>query len=559
MSKTILSGVVMFCVLAFVIGFPERTFADSGPVAHWPLTDDARDSSPNGRHAENHGVVFDTPAPDGRRAARFDGKSAFLEVPGTLAPAFGAADFTVSVDLFVEEPLDDAPGDILSCYDPDRRQGLNLGLASYSGVGNSQPNYRNLYFGIDNGQLEAQWTDCGRPGNAVMVFGFAVHEGALYAGTCEPQEGAAGHVYRYEGEGRWADCGSPDRSNAIGALAVCGGRLYAGASRYDTTGSAMAASPNTTPGGKVYRYEGGKEWTCCGALENPETGQAATLGGLGVYQGALHATTLKQEGFGLYRYAGGTRWDYCGHPGRRVLNPCVFNGALYMVSYDAPGGPFRYDGKRFAYAGASIDPPIQQDYSLAVYGGLLHVSTWPAAQVYRMNQDGVWSLLGKPGEELETMGMMLHNGKLYTGTLPSARVYRLDANGTWTPIGQVLDASDNKYRRAWSMALYQGRLFCGTLPSGRVFSIEAGRNATCDRALGAGWQRITAVRRKDRLLLYTGGTQTASSAAFEPGAYDLGAGMPFRIGFGAGDYFNGWLRDLRVYSRALSEEELRGL
>jgi hypothetical protein len=29
------------------------------------------------------------------------------------APAFFVGDFTVSVEVFVEEPLDDAPGDIL--------------------------------------------------------------------------------------------------------------------------------------------------------------------------------------------------------------------------------------------------------------------------------------------------------------------------------------------------------------------------------------------------------------------------------------------------------------
>ncbi|MCC6488751.1 MAG: hypothetical protein IT364_14730 [Candidatus Hydrogenedentes bacterium] len=541
------------------IALAAETDIPAGPDAHWPLTEDAQDSSGNGRHAENHGVVFDLAAPDGSHAARFDGESAFLEVPGTLAPAFRAQDFTVSVDIFVEEPLDDAPGDILTSFDPDARRGLNLGLATYSGVGNSQPNYRNLYFGIDNGQLEPEWTDCGRPGNAVLVFGFAVHEGALYAGTCEPLEGEAGHVYRYDGDGKWTDCGSPDASNAVAALAVCNGSLYAGTSWYDTTGSALPASPNTTPGGRIYRYEGSQEWAFCGALANPETGESVTLGGLAVYQGALHATTLKKDGFGLYRHAGGSRWDYCGNPGRRVLNPCAFNGALYMVSYDGPGGPFRYDGKTFSYVGGSISPPISQDYSFAVYGGLLHVSTWPEAHVYRMNVDGAWSLVGRPAGELETMGMMTYNGKLYTGTLPSAQVYRLDRDGAWTPIGQALDTSDNKYRRAWSMALYRGRLFCGTLPSGRVFSIEAGRNVTCDHALGSGWHRITAVRRDNRLFLYSDGELTGSSAPLNSAAYDLGEGIPLRIGFGAGDYFNGWMRDLRVYLRGFSEEELRGL
>ncbi len=204
------------------------------------------------------------------------------------------------------------------------------------------------------------------------------------------------------------------------ALAVHDGCLYAGTGWYDTTGSALEASPNTTPGGKVYRYDGGTEWNPCGALSNPETGEAATLGGLGVYKGALYATTLKQAGFGLYRYDGGTAWTYCGNPGRRVLNPCVFNGDLYMVSYDGPGGPFRYNGVEWSYVGGTIDPPISQDYSFAVYGGRLRLSTWPDANVYQMEDTGTWSACGKPDGELETMGMMVYNGKLYAGTLPRA-------------------------------------------------------------------------------------------------------------------------------------------
>ncbi|HNR34215.1 MAG TPA: LamG domain-containing protein [Candidatus Hydrogenedentes bacterium] len=527
------------------------------PVAYWPLVEDARDHSGNSRHADNHGVVFDVPAPDKCRAARFDGKSAYLEVPAAMVPSLGTSDFTICVAIFVEDPLDDAPGDLLSCFDPDTRTGLNLGMATYSGVSNSQPNYRNIFFGIDSGRLDPQWTDCGRPGNAVLVFGFAVYEDALYAGTCEPHEGGSGHVYRYEGHGQWTDCGSPDTSNAVGALAVCNGRLYAGTSRYDTTGSAMPPSPNTTPGGKIFRYEGGRKWTFCGALSNPETGSAATLGGLVVYRGALHATTLKREGFGLYRHEGGDRWIYCGHPGRRVLNPCVFNGALYMVSYDAPGGPFRYDGETFDYVGATLQPPIHQDYSFAIHKGLLHLSTWPNAHVYRMKTDGSWDVLGKPGDELETMGMMVYNGKLYTGSLPSACVYRLDGHNSWTPIGQPLDVSDNKYRRAWSMALYKGKLFCGTLPSGRVFSIEAGRNVTLDRALRSGWRHIAAVRRGDRLFLYVDGKPVGSSTSFDPAAYDLRNGQPLRIGWGSGDYFNGWMRDLRIYRHAIPESMLR--
>lgn len=546
-------------ILSLVLCLGAAAHAEAKPVASWNLETDGQDSSPNGRHAENHGVLFNATAPDGTRAARFDGRSAFLEIPGAVAPQFGSGDFAISVWVYTEKVLDDNLGDILSKYDPATRKGINLGFLTCSGVSNSQPNYRTLHFGIDSNRLEPQWTDCGRPGNAIFIFGMAVHEGRLYAATCEAGETESGHVYRYEGGAAWTDCGSPDASNSVASLAVYDGTLYAGTSWYDTTGSALSASPNKSPGGKVYRYDGEKKWTYCGALKNPETGESITLGGMGVFRNKLYATTLKQDGFGLYRYEGGTEWAYCGNPGRRVLNPCVFNGHLYMVSYDQPGGPFRFDGQNWSYIGASIAPPIDQDYSFAVYQGRLHLSTWPQAYVYRMDETGAWSPCGRPDDEKETMGMMVYNGGLYVGTLPSARVYRYEGNDRWTAVGQQLDTSEGTYRRAWSMAIFQGKLFCGTLPSGKVFSIEAGKNASCDRAIEPGWRHLVAIRDKDRLRLFTDGALTAESATFDPAQYDLTNGQPLRIGAGAGDFFNGWMRGFRVYDSALSDAEVHRL
>ncbi len=529
------------------------------PTAYWPLLEDGRDVSGSELHAENRGVRFDAPAPDGVQAARFDGRGAFLEVADHPALPFGKGEFSASLWIYTEAALDDGLGDLLGKYDACARRGVNFGLADGGGVSNSQPNHRNVFAGMDNGADPLPWRDCGRPGNAVFIFAMAVFEGNLYAAACESGADETGRVYRYVGGADWEDCGNPDGSNAAAALAVHDGCLYVGTSWYDTTGSALPPSENTTPGGKVYRYEGGKTWAYCGALANPETGVAATLGGLGVFKGQLYATTLKQDGFGLYRYDGGETWMYCGNPGRRVLNPMTYNGALYMVSYDAPGGPFRYDGNEWAYVGGTIDPPIQQDYAFCVYGGLLHVSTWPKAYVYRMDATGRWSPRGRPGEELETMGTMVYNGKLYTGTLPSARVYRLDGEDQWTPIGEPLDVSDNKYRRAWSMALYQGSLFCGTLPSGRVFRLDAGQNVTYDHALPPGWRHLVLVRRANQLRLYVDGSLVAASRNDTVGDCDAASEAPLYIGNGAADYFNGWMKELRLYDVALSDQDVAAL
>src|SRR5690606_7007821 len=116
-----------------------------------------------------------------------------------------------------------------------------------------------------------------------------------------------------------------------------------------------------------------------------------------------------------------------------------------------------------------------------------------------------------------------------------------------------------RYRRVWSMAVYRGRLFAGTLPSGRVHSVEIGKNVTYDRSLTAGWRHLAAVKRGEQLTLYVDGEKVASSTAFRPEDFDVDNDVPLRIGFGANDYFNGSLSDLRLYNRALNAEEIQSV
>ena len=68
---------------------------------------------------------------------------------------------------------------------------------------------------------------------------------------------------------------------------------------------------------------------------------------------------------------------------------------------------------------------------------------------------------------------------------------------------------------------------------------------------------MAAVRQGGSLRLYVDGKLAAQSSAFEPREYDLSNGRPLRIGFGDNDHFNGLIRDVRLYRRALSEGELR--
>jgi len=522
-------------------------------VGHWPLASDSRDVSGQGHHGLNHSVNFSTIA--GHEAAQFEGRTGWIEVPPSVSLRLGTNDFTIAAWVWLPEEtaLDDAYGDILSQYDPTARRGFNFGITHNAGVTTSQPNTRNVHFGIDNGQSDTAWRDHGRPGNAVLVFALAVHDGQLYAGTCESGKEEAGRVFRFDGDARWVDCGRPDSCNSVSALAVFQGQLYAGVSKYRLGGSALPESVNPHPGGKVYRYAGGQSWVDCGQLPDTEA-----IGGLVVYRGQLYASSLYRPA-GFFRYEGGQRWTVLPVPfGKRVEAMCVYDGQLFASSYDE-GHVFRFDGQAWVDCGQVGPPENTQTYSFVIYAGRLYVGTWNTGRVYRYDGDNRWSDVGRLGQELEVMGMMVHNGKVYAGSLPQAEVYRFDGADNWKRLAVLDSTPDVKYRRAWTMAEFQGRLFCGTLPSGRVWSFAAGRNVTYDYALSDGWHHLAAVRQRDQLALYVDGRAAATSASFNPADYDLSSELPLKIGLGPSDYFRGALRDVRIYRTALSSRQIEQL
>ena len=532
--------------LWFVVSLP----AAEGLIGHWKLAGDAKDSSGAGRHAVNHGVKF-----VGDSGA-FNGRDAWLEVPAKSLPALGRGDFSIAAWVHTERVVDDALGDVLSWFDADTRTGVNLTLMSYSGVTSAQANTRNILFGIDAGRVDAQWTDRGRPGNNQCIKALTVFEGSLYAATWEPGAKDRGRVFRYAGGKRWIDCGAPDECNAICSLAVHNGKLYAGSERYSGGGSSLPLSPNIKDGGRVFRYEGGQKWTDCGKVAD-----VRSISGLISFGGKLYAGTGTTGAWrdtprhrGMYRFDGIGKWTDCGCPGLRVVHLGAHNGALYGLSYDA-GGFFKYrGGKDWQRLGPVTDST--QAYSMAIHQGRLRVGTWPTGTVFSLDGPQKWTNNGRLGDEKEVMGMAVYNGKLYAGTLPLADVYRFDGGRKWTNVGQLDKTPKVRYRRAWTMAVFDGKLFCGTLPSGHVLSLEAGKCATYDRELPSGWHHLTVVKTKDRLQIYLDGKPVAQSTAFKPGAYDLQPKSSLKIGFGQHDYFNGKLRDVRLYNRALSPAEV---
>jgi hypothetical protein len=531
-----------------------ESFASDGLIAHWKLTSDASDTSGNNRHATNHHVAI-----DGSEGAAFDGRQSWLEIPVSQVPALGNRPFTVSVEVKTEVELDDALGDILSWYDPSTRNGFNFGLLNYSGVTSSQWNWRNVFFGIDAAQGGDTWTDCGRPGNNWMINSLTVFDGDLYAATWEPGENERGHVYRYAGGQKWVDCGAPSPANGLKGLAVFDGHLYVGSELYDGGGSSLPLSGNKSHGGNVYRYEGGTEWTDCGKIAD-----IRSISGLAVYRGKLYAGTGTTGAWrdtprtrGMYRFDGIGKWTDCGCPGLRVTHVGVHNGDLFGLSYDA-GGFFRYQGgKEWERLGPV--PDTTQVYSMMTYEGGLHVGTWPTGSVFRFDGPQKWSHIGQLGEEKEVMAVSVYNGKFYAGTLPLGAVFRYDGDSKWTNTGQLDRTPDVRYRRAWSMAVFDGKLFCGVLPSGHVHALEAGKAVSYDKQLQPGWRHLTAVRDQSRLRLYVDGQLVSESDEFDSSAFDLKPNRPLKIGFGQHDYFNGRMRDLRIYDRALSSQQIREL
>ncbi len=543
-----------FAVLLLLLS--SGTSARTEEIARWKLAGNARDASGNGLHAEVRDVTFDVPGPKGRpgTAARFNGTSSVLTVPHTEKLDFGTGDFSIGLWLHTVQNTDDVPGDLISRYDPETRNGFQLSLDSRPGVTASQSNWRNLHFGIDNAKSEEKWTDHGRLGEAILIYGMAVHDGQLFAGTCVAGADQAGRVFRFDGQ-KWTDCGAPDRCNAVSSLAVYENQLYVGVSKYRLSGSSLAESQNPALGGKVYRYKGDNDWEHCGTLPDVEA-----INGMVVYRNELYASSMYAPA-GFFRYEGGTRWVSLFTPDqkdkKRVESLTVHDGYIYASGYDE-GAVYRFDGTSWEHQG--VIPEATQTYGFATHRGDLYVSEWPHARVMRFGgRPGQWLPAGRLGEEKETMPLVVYNGKMYGGTLPTAEVYRFDGGTEWTRFGRLDQTPDVRYRRVWSMAVFQGRLFAGVLPSGHVHSIEVGRNVTYDHVLQPGWRHITAVRRGERLELYVDGRQVSQSKTFSPQDYDLKNTRPLQIGFGANDHFNGRLSDVRIFSHALTAGEIAAL
>jgi hypothetical protein len=155
-ARLFLNCILLLFVSTFIQGgyAADREPGDPGLVGYWKLSGDCRDASGHGNHGVNHGVDLDK--------GRFDGRSAYIEVPASSSLRLGTGDFSFCAKAFTETNLDDVLGDIFDCYDPATRRGITLSLHSSGSGYAGQGNDRCIVFGIDNARTTS-WEDCGRP------------------------------------------------------------------------------------------------------------------------------------------------------------------------------------------------------------------------------------------------------------------------------------------------------------------------------------------------------------------------------------------------------------
>ncbi|WP_428305693.1 LamG domain-containing protein [Lacipirellula sp.] len=565
----LLSG---FCLISSLIWIAScnahEDAAKEGLVGYWTLQGDCQDHSGHGRHGKNHGVDLETSA--------FDGRGAYVEVASTPSLDLGKGDFTVAAEIEVrtEDGVDDVVGDIVSKFDLKERRGFSLTFASNTSGYNSQSDVRQLFFGIDD-NCKGEWIDCGRPGGvAYSSDALTVFDGSLYAGTSDaPDEKDWAHVFRYAGGQRWEDCGrvGEGKTRGVYAMIVHDGALYAG-----TAGPHSGSKANTGDYGRVYRYRGGKSWEDVG-----QPGKHYRINSLASYRGRLYACAIDTYGThgGVYVLEEGNKWTQCGDFGRPHTTS-VNDGQLFAAFPN--GEVFDYDGsvwKNLHNPYGALDL-CNQLHAQGVFNGELYVGTWPLGKV-AVRREGQWVDMGRLGDATEVVQLLVYNGSLYGGSIPRAEVFRFDGVDQWTSLGRLFDPKDydakedvEDWSRASSMRLFQGKMFCSTAtcyralieqprpndPRGKVFCYETGPGVSFDRNLASGWRHVAAVRSGDSLKLYVDGKLVAeNSTATTP--ISAASDAPLRIGFGSQAHFNGKIREVRLYDRAVGEaaiEELAG-
>jgi hypothetical protein len=397
---------------------------EAGLVGHWKVSGDSQDASGLEQTGANHSVDLSE--------SSFNGSNAYIEIRDSAALDFGTGDFSIVADIYTEKGLADVPGDIVSKYDPVRRQGFTLGLANNTAGYNAPSDVRQLFFGTDNGTA-GDWADCGRPNPKTHISdALTVFDGDLYAGTADgPDESDWAHVYRFKGGQEWEDCGrlGSGKTRGVYAMVVHDGVLYA------ATSASHGSQPATMDYGRVYRYRSGQQWDDIG-----QPGENYRLNSLASFQGKLYVA-----GFNIgpnpghcYVYDGGKCWSECGKFNGWPHALAVHDKRLYAAY--PQGEVYAYDGATWTNLGnpGGTFAECNQVHSLGVFQGELYAGSWPKGKVAVL-RDGKWVDLGRLGDATEVIGLTVYNGSLFAGTIPRAELFRLDCNARWTSVRRLFD------------------------------------------------------------------------------------------------------------------------
>ena len=543
---------------------------DDGLIGYWKLQGDCQDYSGEQNHGHNHHVDLST--------SGFNGRDAYIEVISANGLQLGEGDFSISAELYTGKDLRGAFGTLVSKFDPTRRRGFNLALCTNSSGYNSQSGIRQLFLGLDDG-TNGKWTECGRPNDKTHISdALTVFNGDLYAGSTDgPELADWAHVFRYQGGENWEDCGrlGHDRTRGVYAMVVHDGELYA------ATSASHGGQPPEMSFGRVYRYMGGQTWEDIG-----QPGENYRLNSLASYNGKLYVTgfNIGPKPGHVYVYEGDRHWKACGEFNGWPHPLAVHAGKLY-TAYPR-GEVHAYDGNTWENLGnpfASLDE-CNQIHSLGVYQGELYIGSWPKGKV-AVRRDNKWVDLGQLGDATEVIGLTEYNGSLYAGTIPRAELFRFDGPNEWFSVRRLFDPPNfqpvpvgsgtkevQDWSRASSLTVYQGKLFVTTATCyrtlidppqnggmrGKVFAFETGTCVSSDRDLGDGWKHLAAVRHGQNLQLFVDGVSVANATS-DGSSLDMSSDAPLRIGFGPQGHFDGKMREVRLYNRALSVEAVKAL
>jgi hypothetical protein len=375
------------------------------------------------------------------------------------------------------------------------------------------------------------WVDCGRLGNDpdhLSVMSMLVHDGKLYAGTGLWDWGRAEEarknappkaltrVFVYEGDQVWRDLGQVGSAQRVLTMASFEGELYVGLDRGG--------------GGGCFKLAGDK-WIDCGVLDDKDNFECLMPLG-GVLYGASH--------FAVYRYGGGKKWTCIGqnpHGINQIHSMQVLDGKLIIGTWPQ-GYVLRYEGGQEWSVMGRLGLPegegvalINEINALAVHNGKLYAGVLPKAQIYRYECDGHWTLLGS----------FASNPAFDQGVCPSwSRVVSLTSHR-----GRLFAATGSCQARTIDIDPEK--------TNGRVLACAAGHVVDHEHDIGVGWTHIAAVRMGGLLRLYINGKLSGVSQSPPGQAFDLANVQPLKIGFGAQGSFDGAIANVRLYRGALDE------